>query len=477
MAKLNLESRIIQLTGQSLWKVKAMRLLDLSKYLLQVAALSAALLAAPAVADDDIRYDWQVRAFNDSTADIVPAPWYHPLNNKEESLQTFMQQEVLGMPVTAFFRSRTAPVETAIRTEALESLLSEIDNGNTASHIDYILADYETGDGLETQAQADEALVNTVDMVRSHPNPGIKQAWIGDYDEYPGIDNGGNPWSLGSTREGRHDFYHESGVNVAQPDIYTKTYFHMHHNNTPAGALGTFLSPSVRSALFYGPLERYSVAMKALPVGHQMIPWMSAYVVSIGNPGGPNVHYPDIAPPPEREDIIALVQHVRLRGATGYATFPIHWMDGNDGDFLDGQGNAYWINEYTQEDYRLDMVGAWDFLNNLFDVPGEAIILNLDTVKITGMEWSGVRRGDQVGILVTNLGADGPVQLDLPDISGLPDFTSSVAAGTHQYFQYTITEEDLVVAAPLHVTFVLAALFGVLGVVPHIRRKSEAQRS
>ncbi len=371
------------------------------------------MLATPALAEDPIIIDWTVFDYADTVADITPAPHFGNCTLcRSDFLATYAQAESQGLPVAVMLRDVTAPVNGSKTPGALNDLMTPANGG--VNRLDYVFSDYES-------STDDQDVLDTVSLVRNNPNPAYNQARIGNYGDYPVTNDPTFPFSNQHNRSGDAAFYLSSGLDVAQPFIYPYEYFSNHFNRPDQ--FGTYRSPNKRSALFWAPLERLSLTKKVLPEGHLLVPWIAGFI-SWDNYS---------ADPPEKVDLEALVQHIRLRGSDGYASFRSKfYTDADNGSF------GSWIDSYTDEDYRVDSRIAWDSLDDIFAVPGDTTILNLETDKTVGVEWSGIQRGDQVEILISNLSSSSVV-LDLPDIAGLPDFAPQVAAGTHQRFRYTAT--------------------------------------
>jgi hypothetical protein len=263
---------------------------------------------------------------------------------------------------------------------------------------DYCFADFES----ETR---NENTLEMVDQVRAHSNPNISGARIGNYGDFPGPIDLSPPYTGRVDRADKHEFYLTSGLDVAQPNCYPYEYYSTHTNS---GIWGSEISPNVRSALFWAPLEKYSVAKRYLPDGHELIPWINAFVPWDGYE----------APPPPEADRAALLEHMRLRGADGYYSL--------------GSMNP----DLPREEYMQELQLAWHGLDDFFAPADEVTILNLATDKKRGLEWSGQRRGDTVRILVSNLG-NVTERVDLPAIGGLPDYTPYVSPGEHLWLNYT----------------------------------------
>ncbi len=58
--------------------------------------------------------------------------------------------------------------------------------------------------------------------------------------------------------------------------------------------------------------------------------------------------------------------------------------------------------------------------------------------KVSGLEWSGVRYGNSIRILVSNMNPTNSQSVTLPFGYGLPASTPSVAHNTHAEFDYTL---------------------------------------
>ena len=367
-------------------------------------------LVTPAFADDSIIIDWTVVDYADTVADITPAPHFGNCNLcRSDFLATYAQAEAMGKPVAVMMRDVTAPVNGSKTPGALADLMTPADGG--VNRLDYVFADYES-------STDDQDVLDTVSLVRNNPNPAYNQARIGNYWDYPVTNDPTLPYADQHDRSSDAAFYLSSGLDVAQPVLYPYEYFVNHYNRPDQHST---LSPNKRSALFWAPLERVSLTKKVLPAGHLLVPWTGGFISYDGFS----------ADPPEKVDLEALIQHIRLRGSDGYATFRSKFYASDDNGSL-----GSWIDSYTDEDYRVDSRIAWDDLDDIYAVPGETTILNLETDKVAGVEWSGIQRGNQVEILISNLGSSA-VTLDLPSIAGLPDFAPSVAAGSHQRFRFT----------------------------------------
>jgi hypothetical protein len=261
-------------------------------------------------------------------------------------------------------------------------------------------------------------------------NPAVH---IGNYSYFPGEYDGSRPYENQADRT--NDFwgadlneqYLTSGMDVAMPSCYPYEYYVRH---TLSGHYsGT--SPNVRAALFWAPLERLSVAGRDLPDGHLLIPWVSAFIPWDGYE----------APEPPLEDITALMQHFRLRGADAFYAYSPGPHPG-----------------LTQEQYLALARGAWLALDARFPAGSEPEVLNLETDKPTGIEWSGMRTVEQLVILVSNL-TDAASLVGLPALEGLPEAVP-VDAFTHELlvFDRPPCPADLDGNATVNVSDVLALM-------------------
>lgn len=326
-----------------------------------------------------------------------------------------------GAPIAILIRERncpypyatggkpTSPGEVAAALDALPKL-------------DYLFMDLEPIGGGTT----DDVARNVEEihrLVRAHPNPRIRDAYLGNYDDWPGATDDARIWPDQRDRvqsapmggRSQDEFYH-ANLNVAMPSIYPYQVYSEHADRrTQKGEV----APSGRAAAFWAPIERLSEAARNLPEGNLLIPWVSDYVAT----KKANDRYD--APPPPREDLSALIEHARLRGAYSYFL----WT--SDQRQTDHPGVDY-------QTYRDLAIRAWRSLDPLFDAGGSPRVLNLTTDKASGVEWSGIACGDQVWVLVSNLGPRDNVSIDLPKIPGLPDRTPTVPRNSHRLFRWRL---------------------------------------
>ncbi len=382
-----------------------MRLLSIFTLTLIIALLG---LGSPQAQAVDLAFDWGVRNAQFPGSDIIPVPHQgHDLPANHITYQNlYSTLEAQGLPITLMLQN----------DQGTNSTLADV-LGNVTK-MDYVFADFES---TNRYAEVD----TMVSQVRNHSNPDVANAYIGNYAMYPGAYDASQhfPWladRTGPNHSDAHNFYLDSGLNIAQPNAYPYEYFTAHTVNWPVGQR----SPNKRSALLYGPLERVSLARRSLneEAGHEddlLIPWLAGAIEWTGYD----------APDPTVEDHKALAQHIRLRGADGYFTL-VSWIGAN-GSTTPPAGYP------SHEEFRENVADAWGELDWLFAADQAPEILNLATTKTTGLEWSGMRQGDQVAFLVSNLGGS-ISQAEFPDLPGLPQFSPIVQPGTHETFTYTL---------------------------------------
>ena len=224
-------------------------------------------------------------------------------------------------------------------------------------------------------------------------------------------------WAVSNTD--RNAFYFTSGLNVAMPNLYPYSYYIVHAGNQWNGFRGEdYISPNQRSAMFWAPLEKLSTAKRALPAGHELIPWVNDFI-QWKSDGVPS-YVPDSGQIPTLEDNKASLIHYRLRGADGYYVF---------------------MTAMDMDTYRSAIADAWHSLDPLFDHAGAQRVLNLDTNKIGGIEWSGVKKGNRVGVIVSNLNTLSQ-SVDWSAKPQLPAESPTVVAGSHVMLQYRSSALD-----------------------------------
>ena len=243
-------------------------------------------------------------------------------------------------------------------------------------------------------------------------NPDIR---AGNYNHFPGEYDGSLPYESQADRTNDYygadlnEIYLTSGLDIAMPSCYPYEY---HERHILPGQYGGF-SPNKRAALFWAPLERLSVAKRNLPGGHMLMPWIAPFIAWDGYD----------APAPPMPDVAALTQHFRLRGADAFYSYSPGADDHPD---------------FSGESYRQFVRTVWRRLDRYFEGSSVVEVLNLETNKTAGIEWSGIRNGDQIVILASNLGVEDPAVVALPEIAGLPP-TISVPLNEHVLFQFDST--------------------------------------
>ncbi|MCC6424385.1 MAG: hypothetical protein IT447_12985 [Phycisphaerales bacterium] len=380
-------------------------------------AILTACLIKPALAvNGPYIFDWNIRvAYVAGMEDYTPLSHaghdltadhsiYPPLYN-----QLYAQDRPLGL----MLQPDTNPLDGSKDPNALATVMSYV------PRLDMVWADFE-------DANQDAQMQEVINQVRANPNPNINNAYVGNYNDYPGAVDYSAPWQAQVDRSARNAFYMNSGTNIANPSIYPYEFYENHTNTTEWGAN---VAPSKRAALFWAPLEKFSVAKRNLPDGHLLIPWTARFI-------GWGDGY--TAPVPPREDVIAMIQHIRLRGADGYYRL-ISIIDNFDPNPVIDP------NEEAQD--RMDMLNGWHSLDSVFDNGGTPQILNLSTDKTSGLEWSGVQVGNEVAILISNLG-NSTQRIMLPDIEGLPEYSDYVPSGQHLLHIYSVPEPNTILILP-----------------------------
>lgn len=328
-----------------------------------------------------------------------------------------------GAPIGLIIRNRNCPFPYAAhghRTSA-DALPEALDK---LPKLDYLILDLEAWDDTGF-AMVEMNAAEIVRLVRSHPNPRISNAFIGNYGDVPNaVDEAvifprhrdRSVYTTGETIPfNRYGFYHQN-FNLAMPIAYPLEIYSRH---TDAEFQGGNATPNDRAAIFWAPLERVSASARELPEGDLLMPWMSNFVrASIG---GDEYH----APAPTLEDIEALTQHVRMRGAKSF----VIWTS--------SEGNTQ--HPYIDYDlYRSIAIGAWEALDPIFDATERVEFVNLETEKTSPIQWSAVRAGSEIQILVSNLSDTETLRCDLPLIGGLPALSPPIGPGEHALLNYDI---------------------------------------
>ena len=345
---------------------------------------------APATTPSPV-FDWFVRSAPQSGTNYAGRIFYAPhINHDYATLhpyntQAYHQAYSNGWPVAFMLRDDTGPVSGGAKTNTLMDTLNYI--SSQGERLDYAFEDFEN-----TNAMADT--LSMIAQVQAHPDPDINSARLVSYSDFPGASDPSQIWPASVDRSAADAFYRTSGLNVANPNAYPYEYMEVH---TWTSQWGNQVAPNKRSALFWAPLERVSVAKRNLPPGHQLIPWLTDFVAWSGYD----------APEPTREDHVAMIAHVRLRGADGY-----YGLTGLAGKLY-----------------------GWTDLDWLFHGTGRAHILNLATDKRSGVQWSGYRKGVNHAFFLSNLSSNA-CSVSLPACPGLPLASPVIPAGTHLAMDY-----------------------------------------
>jgi hypothetical protein len=306
-------------------------------------------------------------------------------------------------PVGIMLRDKENPLTGTLDPMTLAKTMNFL-CGRTNGRLNYVFMDFEPNYTTGVIASAKEV----VRQVRAHVDSRINQAFCGNYDDFKCTSTAWEPYPAPNLASTISNAYTEAGLNVSMPALYPWSMYMDHANRDRWGSPYTYynswwdelwkknpqtgyatpelISPSERSALFWAPLEKLSQAKKALPEGHELIPWINNYWQSTSQ---------FVTTAPTKEDNAASLMHYRLRGVDGYYVF----ITGSDGVSP----------EYTNAEYRSDMLDVWESLNWLFDGVDKAgmHILNLETNKSSGFEWSSVQTNKGVAVILSNLGSSG----------------------------------------------------------------------
>jgi hypothetical protein len=304
-------------------------------------------------------------------------------------------------------------------------------------------------DDFEGQGNGDWAnIFNYVNQVRASTVG--TSAGIGSYSKFPAPVDLSQPYPNEADHRTENTYYATNaasgaaGLNVAMPASYMAQYYCSHADdayswgsswwsvrsglsasdqqylagfltyNQLAATTAAYMSPNERAAMFYGPLEEFSVARRNLPAGQRIIPWVSAYIPNAGN------DVPPLLPgqAPTQQDNEALLEHLRLRGAHGFYAFGDNEIAAYSGTYSDG--TPYSIGSY--QSYSADMQATWHGMDWFFSLPTQVGTVtadgpvNLVTFKNAGgsyvdpggknggIEWSAYQRGNRVLALISNLG-------------------------------------------------------------------------
>lgn len=371
------------------------------------AVADAAAPAAPPI------FDWSIRDAQVPGVDIAAVP--HPGADWPAGhsiyRNLYASLDAQGLPLALMLHDNTGPATGSRDPNALTTVMSY------APHLNFVFSDFE-------DANRTTNVTAMVNQVRSNSNPLINLAYIGNYGDFPGAADFSRPYQDQVNRTANDTFYRTSGLNVAQPALYPYEFYETH---VQSALWGSNISPNKRSALFWAPLEKYSLAKRELPSGHRIIPWIAGFIAWPGYD----------APEPTFEDDAALVQHVRLRGADGYYRL-VGWYS-NTAGLLGGYRGITDPNIATQT-HRSDMLAAWHQLDWVFDQT-DVIVLNLGTNKVSGFEWSGVSFSTGSVFLLSNLG-NTSAAVDLPALPGVPDFSPMIGPGSHVMLSFPALSGD-----------------------------------
>lgn len=343
--------------------------------------ISLSSLAAPAPSFTPLLLDWLVR--NEIPTDIPVAPTPHPGADKPANAPSYVELQndavTQGVPVTLMLRDDTAPLDGTTDPFALLTYIS------WSQKVDYVFTDFETATRFDN-------VLATIALVKNADEVHVASARHGSYAFYPGPYDPAFAYPTQAFREEESAFYLTSGLTVAMPDAYSYAF---QADHTVPGIWGRNVAPNVRSALFWSPLERVSITRKALPEGHQLVPWVASFI--------PDADFQWVQPPP-KEDGKAVIQHMRLRGADGYFLLQSLIPD-----------------VYSNEELRADFLQAWHDVDWLFDLKLPVTFHNLETSKTTGVQWSAATVGDAAAgataAIVTNLGNE-PASVLVPTHTG-----------------------------------------------------------
>ena len=316
--------------------------------------------------------------------------------------------------------NKVYPDHPSIDRQKLRKVLDQIRDSKNMS-LDYVFTDVEVGN-RETDRIGNALILELVNRYRTSALGPVK---VGAYPHYPGArDLSGNfPGYIDRTIDS--DFYETSGLTVAMPTCYPYSYFKSHKKHYPIGQK----SPNERCALFWAPIHRCTLAYENLPDGHELIPWLSGFVPFLGY---------EVAPP-TKADLLASVQHFRMRGADGYIVLHLIGPAAESGWFKDGE---YWIRDYNNNkilghddnvSYATDVEQQWSELDGMFgDQPTTRFFSRASeddefSEKRSGILFSGLRYGNNIRILVSNLG-NVDQAIVYPDLYDLPHSSPEIPA-------------------------------------------------
>jgi len=282
--------------------------------------------------------------------------------------------------------------------------------------LNYSLNDFES-------ANQGQVILDVVNAIRTHSDPKINNAWIGNYEHFNWGPNG-TDYSSGTQpyrdmspytqRYNQRSSNNRVGLNVAMPSCYLAE---VNSRHAYSSYWGENVTPNERAAIFYSAIQKAFVAKKNLPSGHKFIPYVSSWV-----------EYPDQAyhsPVVPYEDCVALIKHLRLHGADSY----ILW---NDWSYPGKTGS----------EVRGDYATAWKSIDWFFNGDlGPVTVLNLGddsgnmAAKKAGLFWTAAKASNRILVQVSNLGSI-TQRANFAGEGGLPDESLDVAPGKHVMMQY-----------------------------------------
>jgi hypothetical protein len=354
-------------------------------------------------------FDWGQR-MSSKNPDIVPVP--HPGHdwpaNHIYHKNLYDSLDAAGSILSLMLRDDTGPYDGETDSLALDTIIAYLHS--TGKPLHYCFDDFEKTTKWEN-------VTAMCSIIRGHVDPDINSARIGHYAGYAGLTDSSRPYPSQADRTQEHNNYMNSDLDVSMPNCYPYEYYEVH---TSSYSWGTYISPNKRSALFWAPLEKFSVAKRNLPGEHELIPWIAGFVEWSGYN----------ADPPSQEDCRSLLQHFRMRGADGFFML-ISWNPNYPSDSA----------------YEVDMIDAWYDLEWFYELPGSTSVLHLDTDKIGGLEWSGLQRQARAIFNFTNL-TDEERRFALPELSSyMPDSSPVIPAFSHMLAQYITEPFEIIVDA------------------------------
>lgn len=336
-------------------------------------------------------FDWLLRqSFGDcrnvsKVANLIRVPHVgHDLPPAHQCHREFyFEMQAQNQPLAILIREKAGPADGIPNADALDSVISQL--AESGDQLDFVFAAMEFcgPDGPNGPCDFERVKKNVqemVDLTRTRersPN----HAFIGSYLFYPGLDDSSRIVPPRMDNEFRHQFYKNSGLNVAMPEAYPYAHYSQH---TDPHVWGENVAPNAQAALFWAPLEQVSVAARAIAnipefEDHLLIPWVSGFVPQEGN---------NVAPTP-KHDLLALMRHLRLRGSDGYYLLSV-------------MGTPGWPND----DFRIDVNVAWNEIDSLLVEDSPRVILNKETDKQSGVQWSGVATSSSALLHFSNLSDD-----------------------------------------------------------------------